>query len=136
MSTSFKIMLVALISFSANTLKDIYFLLGGNLGNLPNQRIPKVATDIILHLNMWYLVNSSDLWGVTTNIMFPLSYLGSIDHHIRNILDHSRENCQHCVSPLLFMYIIISSLCIPSYKEQIINSDRNRNIYSNWGVNT
>ena len=52
LSPSEIIMLIALVSLSANTLKDAFSHLGDNLGNLPNQRRLTVATEIIWRLNV------------------------------------------------------------------------------------
>ena len=63
--------LVAHVSLSANTLKEDFFHLGDNLGDLRNQRRPTVAADIIRNLNVWVYTKV----GTTTNIMSPLSSL-------------------------------------------------------------
>ena len=44
-------MLITLVLISANTLKEAIVNLGGNMGHPPNQRSPKVVTDIIWRLN-------------------------------------------------------------------------------------
>ena len=52
LSPSEDTMIVALVPLSANTLKDSFVHLRGNLGDLPNQRMPTVATEIIRRLNV------------------------------------------------------------------------------------
>ena len=68
-------MIIYFIDLSENTLKDAFVWLGRKLGYLSNQIISTVSMDIIWHLDVWYLLNYSDLWGGTTNILYPLSYL-------------------------------------------------------------
>ena len=61
-------MLVDLVYISSITLKDAFVYLRSNLGDLPNQRRPTVATEIIRRLN----VRVCTILGTTTNIMSPL----------------------------------------------------------------
>ena len=51
-SPSEETILIALVFLSDNTLKDDFFNIGGNVGNLPNHRSPTEDTWIIWQLNM------------------------------------------------------------------------------------